>query len=435
MKFNNTTTLNRLLVFLGLLFLSVYFPIKALALSPDPAQHFDTTCAGSYSISSSAGTGWTISSNGGAATVYAIQNAAGDGISDSNDCSPALLSLINCTTNNPTSANSVTITYTDPTPSAATTYIKLDLNDQFGNRSFQMAVSAVSGDYATIASSDILQNCYTGSPIISGSSGIGWNTLFIQLLGSPNANFSNITAADLIKTVQISFTSDTNMNLANNPIYIDNLRGDFQLSCNVPTNTPTQTATNTPGGNTPTVTGTNTPTQTSTNTPVATGTNTPTQTATNTGNTATFTNTATNTPTSTKTLTPISTNTATVTATYTPAPCQIEVYPNPINFAAITSGPILNGKCSTGNCLVFSCLPLNATLKIYTISLSLVRTFGQGSVQNAPNLLPGYGYIAWNGTNGNASPVASGLYFYVVNAPGGVNTFGKFAISKSLYGP
>jgi hypothetical protein len=84
--------------------------------------------------------------------------------------------------------------------------------------------------------------------------------------------------------------------------------------------------------------------------------------------------------------------------------------------------------------MVFSGLPLSATLKIYTISLSLVRTFPQGSVMPAGNIQAGYGYIAWDGTNGNAAAVASGLYFYVVNAPG-VNTFGKFAISKSTAGP
>src|SRR5665213_3702193 len=131
MKFINKINSYRLLVFSIFLFFPIFSPIKAFALTADPAQHFDTTCTGAWSLSSSAGTGWTIVPNSGI-TIYQIQNAAGDGISDSNDCSPALLSLINCTTNNPTSANSVTITYTDPTPSAATTYIKLDLNDQFG---------------------------------------------------------------------------------------------------------------------------------------------------------------------------------------------------------------------------------------------------------------------------------------------------------------
>lgn len=462
MKFSNKTVLNRSLVFLGLLFLSAYFPVKALALSADPAQHFDTSCAGSYSISSSAGTGWTIGSNGGATTVYAIQDATGDGISDSNDCSSNLLGLINCTTSNPTIANAVTITYTDPTPSAATTFIKLDINDQFGNRSFQMAVSATNGDYATITSNDVMQNCYTGTPSLSGNTAVGWNTLFIQLLGSSNPNFSNIAAGDLIKTVQITFTSDTNMDLAGNPIFIDNLRGDFQLSCNAPTNTATETATstatstatNTPTGTVIVNTATNTATYTATNTPTftrtSTCTNTPTNTAT--GVTATFTNTATNTATKTPTSTTLATstntatstvtvtptvtvtvtptNTATVTTTYTPAPCQIEVYPNPMDFTSSSS--ILN--CPTGKCIIFSCLPLNATVKIYTVSLALVRTFPQNSVIPGSNLPPNVGYIAWDGTNGNATPVASGLYFYVVNAPG-VNTFGKFAISKSKYGP
>jgi hypothetical protein len=427
MKFFNKANLNRLLVFLGFVLLSFHCPIKAFALSADPAQHFDTTCTGTYSISSQANSGWTIVPNSGA-TIYAIQNGAGNGISDSNDCSANLLSQINCTTSNPTNTNSVTITYTDPNPSAPTTFLKFDMNDQLGNRSFQIAVSAIGGDFATISTNDILQSCYISNPVISGNTAVGWNTLFIQLLGSSNPNTSTITSSDLIKTVQIIFKSDTNMTSSGNPIYLDNLRGESILSCNTPTNTPTSTPTITPGG--PTLTPTNTPT----NTPTSTATNSPTSTPTNNSPTPTATNTPTNTPTSTITLMPVITNTPTVTITPTPGPAQVEVYPNPIDFSATGTGATINGFCSTGKCMVFSGLPLSATLKIYTISLSLVRTFPQGSVMTAGNIQSGYGYIAWDGTNGNDAPVASGLYFYVVNAPG-VNTFGKFAISKSTAGP
>jgi hypothetical protein len=140
--------------------------------------------------------------------------------------------------------------------------------------------------------------------------------------------------------------------------------------------------------------------------------------------------------TNTPVITATTTNTATTTPTPTPAPCQVWVYPNPMDFTAPhNEAYVPSAACPTGKCIIFSCLPLNATVRIYTVSLALVRSFDSTVIQtNIPNIPDNTGLIAWDGTNGNGSAVASGLYFYVVSSLSG-NTFGKFAISKSINGP
>jgi hypothetical protein len=414
MKFFNKTNLNRLLVFLGLLFLYAYFPVKALALSGEASEHFSTTCPGT-TWSLGAGPNWVASSTNG---NYVLVNGNGNATNDTHDtCNPGnpgtTYSVFYCS-GTPSGSDSITITYTDPTPSAPTTYIKFDLYDSSsGNNSFSIIVTDVNGHTASSISDDIMPNCYTSSPVTTGNSSPGWQTGYVQVLGAGAVTTGVIGN---IKTVQIVFTGNSQMispGLGGSPIFLDNIRGESILSCFTPTPTgsATPTVTNTP---------TNTPTSTITNSPTFTPTNTPG------GLTATFTNTP------TVTLTPTVTNTPTVTISPTPGPAQVEVYPNPIDFTS--TGATINGTCPTGKCMVFSGLPLSASLKIYTISLSLVRTFPQGSVTAAGNIQSGYGYIAWDGTNGNAAAVASGLYFYVVNASG-TNTFGKFAISKSTTGP
>jgi hypothetical protein len=411
MKFINTTILNRLLVVLGLLFLSAYFPIKALALSNTASdvtqQHF------SAAISSN----WTVTSGSGTYNLHWQSNNTTQ--VDSNDVSPnqkAALYSAGGVLN-----DAITVTYADQFPAIPQTFLKIDIFTKGEDQNVEIIATGSGGTTVALAgSNDIVPTCQTLSPAPQSTTDAGlWETAFV-----------NVSTLGVISSVQfIIVDSNANINNTTDTIYLDNLRGDPGLSCLPPTSTPTNTATNTAtltaiNSYTPT----NTPTITATNTATATPTNTNTNTP---GITSTFTNTPTVTPTSTITLTPISTNTPTVTATTSPAPCQPEVYPNPMDFTA--SGSILN--CQAGNCIVFSCLPLNATVKIYTVSLALVKVFPQGSVSTTgSNLSPGVGYIDWDGTNGNNSPVASGLYFYVVNAPNG-NTFGKFAISKSKYGP
>jgi len=98
--------------------------------------------------------------------------------------------------------------------------------------------------------------------------------------------------------------------------------------------------------------------------------------------------------------------------------------------------PPYNNQCPNGNaCIKFGCVPVGATLKIYTISLGLARSFGVAP--NDPNFTMGpginVGTFTWDGRNQDGNPVASGFYLYVVDGPHG-RFFGKFAISRSWSG-
>jgi len=170
--------------------------------------------------------------------------------------------------------------------------------------------------------------------------------------------------------------------------------------CN--TSTPTNTPTNSP---TPTVT--NTPTLTPTNTPTNSPTMTPTNTATNTPvNTNTPTNTPTNTLTATTTNTPVPTNTPTVTPTLTFSPTPtppLAVWPNPFN-----------PKYAICNVLKAGPLPSGSTMDIYSVSGELVRHIGEGGAFSCS--LPLNGYIYWDGTNTNHTPVSTGIYIYVIKS-------------------
>lgn len=218
------------------------------------------------------------------------------------------------------------------------------------------------------------------------------------------------------------------------------------------TSTPTNTLTST---NTPSFTSTNTytvtptssstpsytPSFTSTYTPgsTSTSTNTWTQTFTSTASftptpssTSTITFTPTNTFTFTITLTPTITNTPPPTPTPTDTPCPVNVYPNPMDYQ---HNPAFNNQCPSSNpCIKFSCIPPQSTLNVYTITLSLVRSFGPYDQNYTYNPSTSTGLITWDGKNGDGNPVAAGFYFYKVDGPNG-QTFGKFAISRSLNGP
>ena len=187
-----------------------------------------------------------------------------------------------------------------------------------------------------------------------------------------------------------------------------------------PSDTPSLTSTYTPGS---TSTSTNTWTQTFTST--ASFTPTPSY-------TSTITFTPTNTLTFTITLTPTITNTPPPTSTPTDTPCPVNVYPNPMDYQ---HNPAFNNQCPSSNpCIKFSCIPPQSTLSLYTITLSLVRSFGPYDPNYTYNPSTSTGLITWDGKNGDGNPVAAGFYFYKVDGPNG-QTFGKFAISRSLNGP
>jgi hypothetical protein len=229
-----------------------------------------------------------------------------------------------------------------------------------------------------------------------------------------------------------------------------------------PSSTPTPTSPNTPTNtSTPTFTGTPPFTSTPTNTPLATATKTPTATITNTG-TPPFTSTPTNTPpptstntftgtptstftptntftrtfTPTITSTPTNSNTPTITntpgptSTFTQTPCPIVVYPDPMDFQA--SHNIL--PCKGKTCIVVGCVPVGSNMKIYTISLGLVRYFAPNQLDTSMSTNTSVGNFLWDGNNGDGNPVSSGVYYYVIDGPGG-RSFGKFMISRSWNGP
>jgi hypothetical protein len=202
----------------------------------------------------------------------------------------------------------------------------------------------------------------------------------------------------------------------------------------VPTSTPTNTTTVTP---TFTPTNTGVPTNTPTNTMTSTSTSTITKTYTSTQTfSPTYTQTVTNT--FTHTATPTITNTPGPTSTYTQTPCPVDVYPDPMDFQhnpPYTNCIDCGGFVPSVPSLKFGCIPVGATLKIYTISLGgLVRQFLPGDPNFHLSSSLNVGTITWDGTNGDGNPVAAGIYLYVVEGPSS-RTFGKFAISRSASGP
>ncbi len=98
--------------------------------------------------------------------------------------------------------------------------------------------------------------------------------------------------------------------------------------------------------------------------------------------------------------------------------------------------PAYSNNCPSGTaCIKFDCVPVGSTLKIYTVSLGLVRNFTATEPSPIFTLDSGLnvGTFHWDGNNGDGNPVSAGFYIYVIDGPGG-RTFGKFAISRSWNG-
>ncbi len=432
---------------------------------------------------------WAVTTTGGPPTLGATlvldtANSQTDptvGGSTPSAPNAALTCSSNCVASQP-----VTMTFTNTGSTTFRNFVAIDAYPQGAtNRTINVIVS--DGTNSVTATTGDAYFCFSGTEFPGSTcSHSQWNTVFINLIGS------GLTS---IQTVQ--FIVQAASSLDSQPIYFDYLRASdtnpaVVSGCITPTPsmtfTPTvpPTATRTPSPTkTPTVTLTQTPTQTptitltftptvtltKTVTPTVTLTQTlvPTPTLTQTpvpSSTATTTFTITITPTKTPTLTLVPTSTKTVsstptlsptktvtqtptftitisptftetqtptvtltrTSTNTPGPtatatptCPSPLFPNPVDFQA-GHRP---AQCPGGiNCVVFDCLPAGSTLKIYTIALSLVREFdATGTV------------VTWDGLNGEADPVAAGVYFYTIQDPKGNRTIGKFAVARAKVNP
>jgi flagellar hook assembly protein FlgD len=142
-------------------------------------------------------------------------------------------------------------------------------------------------------------------------------------------------------------------------------------------------------------------------------TSTPTQTF-----TPTITYTPTITPTPTQTFTPTVTFTSTVTATLTPTAtptCVPQVWPDPFN-----------PKFAVDNVLKIGCVEPGGKVTIYTLSGEKVWTTAQTAFKYESPFT-----AVWDGKNEQGVPVASGVYFYVIEAGGKVLQKGKFLVVSS----
>jgi flagellar hook assembly protein FlgD len=108
------------------------------------------------------------------------------------------------------------------------------------------------------------------------------------------------------------------------------------------------------------------------------------------------------------------------------------VFPNPIDFGQTgvdKSGHTINDYCSgLYGCIKFNGVEKGSTLKIYTVALSLVRTFHANDYLPLAGGNPNVVQITWDGTNENRNPVAAGMYFYVMDGGPSGKQIGKLAI-------
>jgi hypothetical protein len=227
---------------------------------------------------------------------------------------------------------------------------------------------------------------------------------------------------------------------------------------NTPTDTPTATPSPTPSATpTDTNTGTATPTDTPTDTATATRTVTPTPSESATGTdtptftaTPTFTDspTASPTPPYTYTITPTITKTSTFTPTsthsptFTPSPSitptsTITLTATPrLSIAGLSQvlvhpNPWTNRSSGSRNRVVFEYLTATSVIRIYDIAGSLVCEMPPGVLLNdGRSLNEGNGRAEWGMSNTKGSPVASGVYLYLIADADGNRARGKIALLR-----
>ncbi|NTV51593.1 MAG: T9SS type A sorting domain-containing protein [Candidatus Firestonebacteria bacterium] len=103
-------------------------------------------------------------------------------------------------------------------------------------------------------------------------------------------------------------------------------------------------------------------------------------------------------PTTTVTLTPTRTETASASPTVVPYGdlSRVVVYPNPFLAAANKGRPEV----------IFGRLPPRLTLRLYTLTGKLVKTLEKDNAGTT---------LAWDLRNDSGSPVASGVYLYLIH--------------------
>ncbi|MCX6137298.1 MAG: T9SS type A sorting domain-containing protein, partial [Ignavibacteriales bacterium] len=91
---------------------------------------------------------------------------------------------------------------------------------------------------------------------------------------------------------------------------------------------------------------------------------------------------------------------------------RVTVFPNPL--LAYNSNVSYDARNSDETNVTFSNLPVDVTIRIFTVSGSLVRTL----TTSDKTLGPDSPFLNWNLQNSNGLRVASGMYFAIVSSPG-----------------
>jgi hypothetical protein len=75
-------------------------------------------------------------------------------------------------------------------------------------------------------------------------------------------------------------------------------------------------------------------------------------------------------------------------------------------------------------------VPLSATIRIYTVSGSLVREIRPEDVSRGCGALPLPGCVNWDLRNGQGEEIVSGIYIYQAETPGSDSFVGKFMVAR-----
>lgn len=94
---------------------------------------------------------------------------------------------------------------------------------------------------------------------------------------------------------------------------------------------------------------------------------------------------------------------------------EVYVYPNPLKLNS-PSNRFYSDR------ITFKRLPVDATIKIFTITGEIVATIEKSD--------PTVDYYEWFATNNSGEKLASGVYIYFITTPQGEKAKGKFAIIK-----